>query len=309
MPKDVIDVLLATYNGERFLHQFLDSLAKQKAVLINLKVSDDGSNDETLKILEEYKSQFHSYQLLKGPGKGPAKNFLFLLKHTTSAYAAFADQDDIWDPEHLSNSISRIKKTKIPALTFSSVREFSTSPENVHRVWPRRVNLKTIENIAFENYARGCAIVMNAAAIQLINSKSPKYVIMHDWWVLQVLHCCGEIYFSSLPELNYRIHDGNFSKTKSSPMWNFLKTLKSGNWLPIRQLQSLVECYKDEMDQVTKEKILRLMEASQNTKKGLTYILTSKERHRMKFISEVKLRIGFIFSNVLTRNNPGEKWL
>jgi glycosyltransferase involved in cell wall biosynthesis len=303
MPIEEIDVLLATYNGEKFLREFLESLLRQKNVKINLKASDDGSQDQTLEILHEYSQQFHSFKLLSGPSKGPGENFLFLLKHSTAEFAAFADQDDVWLPEHLSNSIFRLKNKSTPAMTFASVKEFSSSVNELNRIWPTKLNIDNIANIAFENYARGCVIVLNSSAVKLINSKSPKYLIMHDWWILQVLMTCGEISFSSLPEVYYRIHNANFTKRRYPQIFSFIQTLIRGNWKPILQLQSLYECYGSQMDQKNQKQLLKIINISHSRKNGFIYSLTSKERHRTGRVAEIKLRFGLIFTLWLLRNN------
>ena len=77
--KDHVDVLLGTFNGADYLAEMLGSLAQQEDVIINLIASDDGSTDGTLEILESFKHEFNSMQILSGPGTGPANNFVSML--------------------------------------------------------------------------------------------------------------------------------------------------------------------------------------------------------------------------------------
>jgi glycosyltransferase involved in cell wall biosynthesis len=130
-----VEVLLATYNGENYLEEFLDSLARQEQVAIDLLVSDDGSVDSTMKILEKFSSRFRSMTIYQGPQKGPAANFFFLLQKARGDYVAFADQDDVWTENHIINGIRNIEEySLIPALSFTAVAQFNRLREL--GLWP-----------------------------------------------------------------------------------------------------------------------------------------------------------------------------
>jgi glycosyltransferase involved in cell wall biosynthesis len=303
IPQTEVDVLLATFNGEKHLVDFLESLKKQTGVTINLKVGDDKSDDGTLEILNAYRHSFQTFELYDGPGQGPARNFLNLLHYSNANYVAFADQDDIWENDHLSNSILRLKKSIGPTMTFTSVREFDDRDPNYKRVWPRYFSQKSVANIVFQNYARGCVMVLNSSARDLINSKKPDFLIMHDWWVLLVLSCCGNVIFSEIPEINYRRHAGNFTSTKSRPSWSFFVALRSGVWKPAGQLECLLQCFEDKMTQITRKKIYEIIYITRHPLSAIRYSLFSKDRHRESYSSEMKLRLGLPFLLMLTRNN------
>lgn len=298
-----IDVLLATFNGEKHLVDFLESLKKQTGVIINLKVGDDKSDDKTLEILDAYRHSFKTFELFEGPGQGPARNFLNLLNYSNANYVAFADQDDIWHNDHLSNSILRLETSIGPTMTFTSVREFDDNDPYHTRVWPQYFLQKSVANIVFQNYARGCVMVLNSSARDLINSKKPDFIIMHDWWILLVLSCCGNVIFSDLPEINYRRHANNFTLTKSRPGWSFFVALRSGIWRPAQQLECLLQCFQDEMTQISRMKIYEIMHISKNPLSAIRYSLFSKDTHRETYSSEIKLRLGLPFLVFLTRNN------
>lgn len=104
-----VAVLMATYNGERFLREQLDSLLNQKDVTVKILVRDDNSKDSTVSILEEYKSK-SLLQWYTGEHLGVEKNFLDLLRHAPEAdYYAFCDQDDVWDDNKLSVAINHLR--------------------------------------------------------------------------------------------------------------------------------------------------------------------------------------------------------
>ena len=105
-----VDVLLATYNGEKYLKEQIDSILEQTYSDFRLFISDDGSADDTRKILEEYKNKDSRIQVFfQESNLGVVKNFEFLLKKVESAYYMFSDQDDIWKAEKIEKSLNKIE--------------------------------------------------------------------------------------------------------------------------------------------------------------------------------------------------------
>lgn len=107
--KNRVAILLATYNGERFLAAQLESLVHQTHQNWFLIASDDGSSDGTIKILKHYQERWPQGKLIirRGPQGGYCKNFLTLAcdKSVLADFYAFCDQDDVWLPEKLTVAI------------------------------------------------------------------------------------------------------------------------------------------------------------------------------------------------------------
>jgi len=240
-----VQVLLATYNGEKYLREFLQSLIAQVNVDIHVLVSDDGSTDSTINILEEYKKFFETFQVISGPKQGPAANFFHLLKNANCDYIALADQDDIWETNHLSESVFRlIEKRKNPALTFSRVMEFGDNVEEC--IWPKKIAKNVPGSYLFENCARGCTIVINRMALKTLQLDIPKNAIMHDWWMLLTIQAVGEISWSEDPEVRYRIHSNNVvgrRKQFRSRANELIINYSEMDWKPLRQLFELNQTF------------------------------------------------------------------
>ena len=102
----MIHILLATYNGARYLRAQLDSIFTQSCDEFKLYVSDDNSTDETYNILKEYESRYPEKMFIsKSESRlGAAANFLSLLKNSDAEYIMFADQDDVWDKRKVEYS-------------------------------------------------------------------------------------------------------------------------------------------------------------------------------------------------------------
>lgn len=301
-PFDDIDVLLATYNGEFFLEAFLDSLAAQVDVNINLIVSDDGSTDSTLEIIKCYQSKFKRVKILHGPKRGPMSNFFYLLRASEGSFIALADQDDIWSKDHLKNSIDRIRNNKVPTLTYSAVEQFNHLSTDT-TIWPTKYRGPEFPAIIFENTARGCTFVLNQQARELINLKEPKNAIMHDWWILLLLQVYGEILFEPKPEIQYRLHSKNFVGVPTRKIFRFIETLKKGSWPPLFQLRELLD-YPDSKFQKIEAFDLDLFAKNLQGTFFLRFrriVCARGIRYRRSLADEVKIRIGLTFLKALNR--------
>jgi glycosyltransferase involved in cell wall biosynthesis len=286
-----VDVVLATYNGSRFLQEQLDSIACQQYVKINLYVSDDGSADRTLDIIQDNAARFSRLEVLLGPRKGPAANFFSLLRHTSAEYVALADQDDIWHQNHLINSINDLAPLgSTPGMRFSSTNEFGLNAKE--RIWPRILKVPPIENLLVENQARGCTTVLNKNAVVLVNSYEPKAAVMHDWWILLVISLRGKVIYSPEPEVEYRIHDTNAIGLPKKRGFRALRSAIKGTWPPMLQAFELFESNKNN---ISNEIFLKLENftsiPSLNFLKRASSTLFRPKRLRSNFFDELAVRV------------------
>ncbi|MER3478802.1 MAG: glycosyltransferase family 2 protein, partial [Leptolyngbya sp. ERB_1_2] len=112
MSKPNVDILLATYNGADFLGEQLDSLLRQTYRDWQLLIRDDGSEDQTLNIIESYiTSRSRQIYLFKDNHRalGAVGNFAKLIKYSQAEYTLFCDQDDVWLKEKLELSLKRMQ--------------------------------------------------------------------------------------------------------------------------------------------------------------------------------------------------------
>jgi glycosyltransferase involved in cell wall biosynthesis len=248
-----VEVLLATFNGQLYLSEFLESLCNQQGVKIHLRVSDDGSKDETIEILYKYAKLFESFTIHEGPRRGPAANFFFLLRSSRQTFVALADQDDIWELDHLINAITDLSNFEhVAALRFNATAEFGNGVKK--NIWPSIERVPRIQNLILENQARGCTMVLNRQAVNFVNKHQPKNAVMHDWWILLQIQLVGKIVYSHLTEVNYRIHDSNFVGKPKKRKFRAIGNALSGKWAPYLQATEVYQVNKDltENDDVDK---------------------------------------------------------
>lgn len=293
----VVEVLLATFNGESFLSEFLESLCRQEGVRIHLCVSDDGSTDDTLAILESYRHRFESYLIFRGPRKGPSENFLSLLSRSSQDYVAFADQDDIWLPRHLVHSISRLRsQTDCPAMTFSQVLEWDNQ-KSLNELWPLKVPQNSLKMYFAQNFARGCTIVLNKALVDLIKSERPQKLIMHDWWAFLVGATCGKAIFESNPEVIYRLHSNNFigSSKKKSLLRLYITNRSTRTWAPLDQLIELRLLYESNFSQIARVEVDEFIEGfTGNFFQRLRFATKISTKLRLEMTDQFKVRLGIV---------------
>ncbi len=110
-----IDVIIPTYNYEKYILQAIESVQKQTFLPAKIIVVDDGSSDNTEMLVRQYASRVPVVYVKKENG-GPNSARNLGLKHVESDYVAFLDADDIWQPEKLEKQVAVFKKTKLPNL-------------------------------------------------------------------------------------------------------------------------------------------------------------------------------------------------
>lgn len=208
-----IDVALATYNGARFLPEFLCSIATQDWRDLAVIVSDDGSTDRTLDIVTAFDrtNSVHSNE-----GSGIVSNFNNALIRTSAPYVALADQDDVWRNDKLTRMMSAMQEAERdgdgPVLVFSDLELVNERLETLHRSFydatDKDSRAKTLKDFLLGNHIPGCAMLMNRALVDLA-LPIPTSVRMHDWWIALVAAGLGRIVYVDEPLIQYRQHGSN----------------------------------------------------------------------------------------------------
>ena len=234
-----VAILLCTYNGERYLHDQLASFQTQAHANWTLWVSDDGSNDSTLALLEAYKQKWPSGKLsiVRGPAKGFAANFLSLTcKLEISAdYYAYSDQDDIWVTDKLERAVQWLQTVPpdVPALYCSRTRLVDEQLQEIG-ISPLFTKPPSFQNALMQSIAGANTMVFNNAARSLLCEAGADVPIRsHDWWAyLVVTGCGGVVYYDTKSSLDYRQHTGNLVGTNATwqARWQRVRMLMQGDF-------------------------------------------------------------------------------
>ena len=210
-------VLLASYNGIRFLPEQVRSIALQSHADINLYISDDGSTDGSAEFCLEQQAQWKkgAFVLLKGPKLGlAAENFrsLILNPDLDAEYFAFCDQDDVWMPGKIEAAIARLEglPRDVPAMHCSRTRIIDEHDRDVGQshYFPHAPHFR---NALVQSLAGANTMVINRAGFELLRKTAARgSFAMHDWWAYIIISGAGgTIIYSETPDTLYRQHRGN----------------------------------------------------------------------------------------------------
>lgn len=214
-----VDIALATYNGEKFIREQIESIQKQTYSNWRLWISDDCSSDSTVSVINELMLMDERINLINCCRQGGViNNFNKALMHTTAEYILLCDQDDIWPSERLSNlvdEISRIEREKDNSgiMVFTDLclideekNIIAESFYKVNKINPNS-NLKR-EKLLWNSSVYGCTVIMNR---KLLNASLPipQFAHMHDQWLALNASRNDGLYYYEYASIFYRQHTGN----------------------------------------------------------------------------------------------------
>ncbi|WP_374415453.1 glycosyltransferase family 2 protein [Ectopseudomonas oleovorans] len=234
MQEPLVAILMATYNGSKYLQEQLDSIARQNHHNWILYVSDDGSTDATLDILQAFQQAWgiERIRLLKGPREGFAQNFMSLLRNPDihADYFAFCDQDDIWLEHKLTRAIAHLRDQKVegcPAFYCSRTRLVDAQGKVIgySRHFKRTPSFR---NALVQSIAGANTIVLNQMARSLMAQVSPKApVVSHDWLCYQLVSGNGGVViYDAIPSVDYRQHGNNLMGSNNSLRARITRSLR-----------------------------------------------------------------------------------
>lgn len=230
----VINILMSTYNGERFLAEQIDSIRRQTVTEWNLLIRDDGSSDTTPDIIQRYvemDSRIHFINAQERVNFGVIKNFYTLLKHSRADFYFFSDQDDIWLDNKLEVTLKeaqRYDQTK-PLLVYTDLKivdqELNVLHESMIKTQSDHANTELVQELT-ENTVTGGTAMINSALADLWTSYED--LLMHDWYLALVAAAMGNLVYINQPTELYRQHESNVlgARTWSKRMKNWLSPHK-----------------------------------------------------------------------------------
>jgi glycosyltransferase involved in cell wall biosynthesis len=224
-----LDVLLATYNGARFLPELLHSLEEQSHRDFRLIVRDDGSTDDSVDIVERWSKPagIDTLFLRDGDrGLGAKGNFARLLEASDRPYFMLCDQDDVWLPHKVEAARSAIVSAEhragptTPVLAHCDLKVVGEDLQIMDQSFWKHQRFKSTyvdrshasdpvrKGLLIRNFVTGCATIGNAALRQRA-LPIPDESAMHDWWLALIAAYLGEIRSIDEPGLLYRQHISN----------------------------------------------------------------------------------------------------
>ncbi len=307
-----VNILLSTYNGEKYLREQLDSLLEQTYQNIVIYVRDDGSKDHTLDILKEYQIRYNKEQdtnpkivVLKEDepvNLGYMESFWTLLKKCEKAdYYSFCDQDDVWLPDKVERGVAAMEKERadIPLLYSSN---FVYCNENMEMTGGAAQISVPVEfkDVLFYTPAYGFTVMINNRLREQALSAKTLENMPHDGWCQKIAAAMGKFIYDSTVTAKYRRHIGTVTyagpqKIKLVYKWLKNEILGSGMEEYYRVLRHFYEEYEDKLSDGDRTR-LQIFMKKKNTMPLYLKRVFWKERLRPSLGGEAALRINFLLS-------------
>lgn len=297
-----VAICMSTYNGEKYVEEQIESLLKQTYELIDIYIRDDGSTDNTLKILKKYE-KYSNIKIIQKENLGVVKSFYECLKeaYNTKNYDFFAycAQDDVWHKDKIEKAVNMLSKEKqnIPLLYFS---EFNYCDEKLNML--RKSNLNMIGasfiNSLFECISFGIVEVFNNSLAKEIIESTEKDVCYHDWWAYMISSGLGKTIYDNSSTVEYRRTGKNVSPSGKKGISLFIyrikKFLVTGYFSRVKkQIQRYKEIYSNKLNDENL-KIINIFSKNYNFFRAIKKTFYPY-RFRQSFKDEVFCRILFLF--------------
>lgn len=217
----MVTILLATYNGERYLEEQIESILQQTCTDWKLIIQDDCSSDGTAVIALKYvkrnpdKIRFVKREFPSGYAKN---NFFSMLKLAKSDYVMTCDQDDVWLPTKVQVSMSEMHRLEAeqgcnrPLLVHTDLKVVDYNLSIIAESMFKRQNLDNrrdkLNNLLVQNIVTGCTTMVNRALLDMVY-ETPKEAVMHDRWFALIACAFGKIGFVDQSTVLYRQHGSN----------------------------------------------------------------------------------------------------
>lgn len=293
MKKPKVAVIMATYNGEKYVREQIDSILNQKDVDLDLYVFDDVSKDKTVEILKEYSEKFKNVKFeVNEKNKNYTYNFidaLFKFKdNEVYDYYSFADQDDVWIDDKLSVAVEKLKEMGECSLYSSNLK---TVDENLNYLNRTHRNMdykfKHHDNLFF-CLVTGCTAVFDKKFKDLVVKHYPEGLVYHDYWIALIANYSKNAHYflDMCPDhILYRNHGDNASG--GSLIWGLkdrIKGLFAGYKENFKILSLLLTTFGEELNDDDKVLIEKFIDYKRwKNKKFVMKHIDCSNKGRVKF--------------------------
>lgn len=213
----MISVCIATHNGEKYIKNQLDSILSQLSQDDEVIISDDGSTDGTLSVINKMIDsriivyQYNQPLLTKHSHEYVCRNFENALVHAKGDYIFLSDQDDEWLPNKVKMCLKDLENHDLVLHDFMHIDENENITLQLHYNGTFRPHNYFLR--AGKHY--GCAMAFRRKVLDYA-LPFPKHLLLHDYWIGILSETLGSFYFEKDPLIRYRFHQQNTSQTNNS---------------------------------------------------------------------------------------------
>ncbi|WP_374122546.1 glycosyltransferase family 2 protein [Leptotrichia hongkongensis] len=256
-----IEILMATYNGEKYIEEQIDSIINQTYKNWILLVRDDNSKDNTVSIIEEYEKKDSRIRLLrdKKGNLGFVRNFEELMANSLEDFIMFSDQDDYWIENRIEKYIEIItnlssedmeKPLLIHSNSFICDKELNIKKE---KFISNCAEDKEFDIVFFNYIVQGSTALVNRKLVNLALPFSSK-VTLHDRYLHLLAEFLGKRIFLNQSLMKYRQHDNN----KIGANYSIVKKILKKKYFNNEDRELILEIRNKYIENINKEKIMKI---------------------------------------------------
>lgn len=218
----MISVCMATYNGAKYIKKQLASILSQLSPIDEIIVSDDGSKDETISIIESLCDS--RIKIYKNTGKhGVVSNFENALSKANGDIIFFSDQDDIWAENKVQVMVRELQNSDL-VVHDALIMDKDDDVSDINYYSLRAPHLGYWNNLMRNCFVGSCLAFKKEMLPYIF--PFPKHILWHDMWIGLVVSKKGKVKFIDDKLLYYRRHGGNASATGEKSTFSRWKQLK-----------------------------------------------------------------------------------
>ena len=231
----MISVCIATYNGERFIREQIDSILRQLSSDDEIIVSDDGSTDNTISIINSIDDK--RIRVIEGPRKqSPTSNFECALKASKGDYIFMSDQDDVWKPNKVKICMEWLQRYDC-VVSDAEVTDSSLNPLYPSLYAIMQVRQGRIYNTIWKNGYTGCCMAFRRNVLEA-SLPFPKDIPMHDIWIGNVAAYKYNVKFIPDTLIYFRRHEDTTSCNGKGSKYSIWQQMKF-RWSVIKNIANL----------------------------------------------------------------------
>lgn len=306
-----VQVLVSTYNGEKYLAEQLNSLLEQTHSSFFITIRDDGSSDSTVAVIQEYVSKFpDKIEAIYGDNVGVIASFFDLLScyvHHNTDYICFCDQDDVWMPDKLERGVRSLAEDfdSTPKMYLTSTQMVNDSLQLLNTWPPIPQRGPSFFNALVENIAVGATIMLNRSAVNILKLNLPntKRIVMHDWWVYLFVSAYGKVIYDDKPSIYYRQHQNNVIGGQQGFLDKWIKKCVSYRKHRVqkilwKQAKEFERCWGEQLTKEMKKELWQFLLVNRGIFRRTRYALSTR-LYRQSRLDNIVFRLMMIKGDIL----------
>lgn len=209
-----VDILMATYNGEKYIAGQIESIIEQSYENWTLHIRDDASTDNTMIIVRQYARKYPEkikFFVNRENSGSPKANFFELIKNSNADIIFTCDQDDIWEKDKIETILREFENNDKPLLVHSDLKVIDGNDNVIFNSMIKSQHIDItrtgLNQLLVQNIVTGCTMAFNKALADIL--VEPELLPVHDWWIAAVASVFGSIRYVDKCTIRYRKHKDN----------------------------------------------------------------------------------------------------